>query len=130
MARDNRLIFLDTNILVDLIDGRGRQEKVLKYLSGKPIVASSILSISTAFYITQKSSGFTALDMSKFTRKLKVIDAGKDVLERAYMICADKDLEDAIQIATAIAGGAEVFITADKKLLQNYGHLLDIVLVV
>jgi hypothetical protein len=60
---------------------------------------------------------------------LKIIDAGEEALARVYTICNDEDLEDAIQISTAPYGKVDIFLTADKNLAKNYGHLLDIVVV-
>ena len=126
MALSSR-IYLDTNILLDVLERRPRFEKVAQVLQKYSIYSSSVVAIATSFYIAQKEIGLRVSDLKRLTSDFIILNNGAAELSKAYEICADEDLEDAIQVATAIIGGADTFLTADKKLLKNYGHLIDVV---
>jgi len=115
-------VFLDINIIVDMIDATRVNHIVsldlMKYLiiNDCEICISEDM-ISTIYYILkdkEKSLNFLAnvvfIDWT-------ILTFGKDVLKKAVQFSLEQkiDLEDALQCLCAKENGCEIFITNDKK---------------
>ena len=113
-------IFVDTNILIDVLtlrrdisltDGSARFLRLKGHKAFSLCVSAS--SMATCFYFLEKDKD-AAGKMRMLTRNMTVVDStGRDF---AYALDSGlPDLEDAMQISSAMESQCEVIVTRDKK---------------
>ncbi len=119
---DTKKIFLDTNIVLDIIESTRKKHKQAlelgKYLllnDYKILISEDML--TTIFYIS-KSKQETLI----FLKEVVFVDwdvsvFGNDVMKNAIELSLEKnlDLEDVLQCLCAKENGCEAIITHDKK---------------
>jgi predicted nucleic acid-binding protein len=118
---DSKKVFLDTNVVLDMLDSSRPNSDNIKAVSKKLIVDRYTVVISedmlsTLFYI-QKDKRKT-LEFFKVIYKRWVISSfGKDVIKKAIDLSFENslDLEDVLQCLCAKENGCDVLITNDKK---------------
>jgi predicted nucleic acid-binding protein len=118
---DSKKVFLDTNVVLDMLDSSRPNDDSIKAVSKKLIVDKYTVVISedmlsTLFYI-QKDKRKT-LEFFKVIHKRWVISPfGKKVIKKAIDISFENslDLEDVLQCLCAKENGCDVLITNDKK---------------
>ena len=115
-------VFVDTNILVDLLCERKEFETDARLLfwlgyDGKVQLVLSALSFVNAVYIARKHR----LSLQEMKRNLvrilpfvEIADFTGDAVSWALM-CDWSDYEDATQFRTALLAGADCIVTRDKK---------------
>lgn len=121
-------ICVDTNILVDMILVRQRSAEVEAQLVGKTVCASGY-ALGTVYYLAKRRGGTTNSEYRKFTDTLTILPIDATVLQRAFELAGDNDMEDALQVAACLQAGVDTLVTADKQLARLYGDLLDIKLI-
>lgn len=112
-------IFVDTNILLDLLGERHPHYQAAAQLAtladmGKVSLVVSPISFTTADYIISKYDGAKKAKekLRKFKILAEVCNVGEPIIEKA-LNSSFKDFEDAVQYYCAIASGCEVIITRD-----------------
>jgi len=112
-------IFLDTNILLDVVEQRdpffAASKEVLERCDARGwdlLVASH--GLATLFYLTARKSGKSAA-LDAIEQILAWAEAAPlgDAEARAALSYGITDYEDALQVSAAVAGGADWFITRD-----------------
>jgi predicted nucleic acid-binding protein len=125
----NVKVFFDTNLLIDLYSMRkrfGSLVQILKQNKGKVYV--STLSVATLHYYAKKDK-VSLVEFQDFTDRFELTDVTAVEISLAYDIAQDNDLEDAVQVASAINAGIDIFYTADKKLASRYKKHIKTVLI-
>ncbi len=112
-----RKIFLDANILIDLITGRNANnsgvEEVFKSKAYKQIYISP-LSVHIAFYVLKPKRGEEIFDsLSKIIKGISIIPLSEVILKKALSVNF-KDYEDLLQYFSAIEN-CDVILTNDVK---------------
>ncbi|MBI2326638.1 type II toxin-antitoxin system VapC family toxin [Candidatus Collierbacteria bacterium] len=107
-------VFLDTNIFIDLIEGRGN--KILASDLDQHHVYISPLSIHILFYVEKKRvpNPNSNATISQF----EMVDLTRTLLEERSLVGPTDDLEDNIQLQSAIEADCDYFLTHDKQLLK------------
>lgn len=114
------IVFVDTNILIDLLCERepfiqGARMLFAYGYSNRLNLMFSSLSLVNAVYIAKRYGYVDArerlADISGFVR---VADLYEDVA-RSALTCEWKDYEDAVQYLSAIREGADCIVTRNKK---------------
>ncbi len=116
----NKRVFLDTNIVLDLLDikrtNHKNVKKLIEYLvlNGYLIIISEDM-LSTIFYINknkQKTLNFLKVILDKW----EVVSFGTVLIKEAVDIAMQNnlDLEDLLQCLSAKNNGCEILITEDK----------------
>lgn len=107
-------VFLDTNIFIDLIEAKGN--KTLASVLDQHRVYISPLSIHILFYVEKKRvpNQNTNVTISQF----EIVDLTKTLLEEKSLVGPTNDLEDNIQLQSAVEADCDYFLTNDKKLLK------------
>ena len=104
-------VYLDTNYFIDIIK---RDKNKYTPLSGH-LVYVSPLSFHISFYALKlKTPNFSIL---KIIDELVVIDLNKAILSRALQ-GPTNDLEDNLQLQSAVESNCDIFLTRDKELLK------------
>jgi len=117
----DKIIFLDTNIVLDIVNPQRINNKQAMQLWNMLIVKKYTIIISedmlsTVFYInndTKHTLEFFKLILNRW----QIVPFGKDVLKNAINLSLEKnlDLEDTLQCLCAKENGCEALITNDKK---------------
>ena len=105
-------VFLDTNFFIDLIERR-RNIKI-EALKGNYLYISA-LSIPIYCYVYKIEPPDKKL--TAFLKFFNIIELNKIILEKA-LEGPTKDLEDNIQLHSAVEKDCDFFLTLDKKLLS------------
>lgn len=124
------VVFLDTNVLVDLYMSRPRLKeltKVLLEINGQ--LVTSVLSVEMCSYIASQEKRLGLVQLQDFIAGVEVLAVTGSTLALAFRSAQDEDLEDALQVACALENRADIFVTADRKLADRYGKLLNVRLV-
>jgi predicted nucleic acid-binding protein len=120
-------IFLDTNIVVDLIQGRERMPKIQNTFhvvnqteEFKLFVSAN--SVADIYYILRKQVMKVKID--EFLKEITILDSTGAGCEYAILNTnKHDDIEDIMQIACCNENKINTFITADPELIESYGHL-------
>ena len=119
---ESNKIFLDTNIVADLIHvsrpNHAQSLELLKYLvlNNYKICISEDM-ITTLYYILKDKESTLGFLQNVVFKDWTILMFGESVLKEAVQVSLDKnlDLEDILQCLCAKENGCKVLITNDKK---------------
>jgi len=118
-------IFLDTNIILDLLDNERQFHKDAVLLfelidNGEVMAFFSESVVTTTDYILQKllSKTFRTEFFGEISSKIQILPSNNITLDRALTMDFE-DLEDVILYQLALENRVDFFITNDKKLLKS-----------
>jgi len=121
------LIFIDTNILMEVFFRRAKYDLAMKSLialSEQNMVCTSILSLSTLIYYVE-AEGFDKKIAHKFMQGYRILDMNNS--DYGWAKSNDQgDFEDALQVACAKRHDCLYLLTLDKKFGDMYGKYLSI----
>ena len=117
----NKIIFLDTNVVLDIVNPQRVNNKQAIELWNMLIIKKYTIMISedmlsTIFYIN-KDTNQTLEFFKVITKRWEIAPFGKEVIKNAINLSLEKnlDLEDILQCLCAKENGCEALITNDKK---------------
>jgi len=118
-------IFLDANILLEVILNRSNAQTVRKLLrKHAENLSISPLTVHLVVYFGLQVTNLSVLQ--KFLSDFTILPQNSTDTDWAFNNCCDDDFEDAIQLGVAIRNGCTIFYTQDKKLYKNYKKLPQI----
>ena len=106
-------VFLDTNIFIDLVEGRGNQISASSL--DKHHVFISPLSIHILFYVEKKRVPNPSANAT--ISQFEIVDLSINISEKSLQ-GPTPDFEDNIQLHSAAKENCDYFLTNDKKLLR------------
>lgn len=124
MVNSSTRVYIDANILLDMIGKRPRLKQIMGLIDGKIVVTSSI-NVATAYYFARKD-GVDNASFKEYTDILEIVPIDHASIDLAYNIAGINDLEDSLQIAACKKEGIGTLITADKQLSSLYSDELNI----
>ena len=121
----NSAVFLDTNVVADMIDAQRKHHKdslrLLQYLSleNYEIVISEDM-ISTLYYISEDKEATLAFLEHIVYPDWRVVPFGIETIKEATQIAMQTgtDLEDLLQCLCAKRHGCRYLITGDKRFVE------------
>lgn len=127
----NKSIFLDINIVIDIIDeARKKHNKskdmLLKLIENEYKVYISEDMISTIYYIL-KGNVRVLYFFKKFLKEWHIVPFGQDVIKKSieFTIENGSDLEDTLQCFCAKENGCNIFLTNDTKFIECGITIID-----
>jgi predicted nucleic acid-binding protein len=125
------MIVVDTNIVVEILEKRGKLPAVLDYLKQNQDeeVAISTLTLSNVFYLLESHKVDVSI-AEPLLQSYKIISVTAEDADWAFTHYRDVDFEDALQVAAARREACIAFVTIDKKLAKKYDKFLPIELIV
>jgi len=115
-------LFIDTNIIVDLLAARAPFAADAAQLftladMGRVKLFTSSIAVTTTFYLLQKEvkPEVARAAIQKLLTLVKVVDAGHPGIIRAINDIQFKDFEDAVQYQSALAAKAKILVTQNEK---------------
>lgn len=127
----NKRIFLDINIVIDIIDEARASHQKAKLMLIKIIEQDYEVYISedviTTIYYVLKGNVKVLYFFKNIMNRWNVVPFGKDVIEDSidFSIKYSSDLEDTLQCMCAKKNGCKAFITSDKKFIDCGIEVLD-----
>lgn len=106
-------VFLDTNIFIDAIH-RAPEKQILDTLEGN-ILYTSTLSFHIYCYTFKIKIPNKKVDLQR--EKFQMVDFSESILKKA-LEGPTKDLEDNIQLHSAVEANCDFFLSSDEKLLK------------
>lgn len=126
MNRRLKRIFLDTNVLVTLAEGRSGYEQVQRLLQmgidGSVENCASILTVANMNYLLQKRLGKVETErvLKTLSEMLSILSMDKKQFDAAFRI-EGNDFEDKLQIACAEAYSCNYIITENIRDFSGTG---------
>jgi len=123
-------IYLDTCMIIGLIEGDANQQTILKSLLPSHQIYSTELARLEARLLAVRQNNETALQQfDRFFTVCEMIDLNRAVFELATSLRAESQLKtpDALHLAAAIHSGCSEFWTNDKQLVIAAGKRLTVV---
>jgi len=106
-------VFLDTNIFIDIVYRKPTSFVIDQLETCTPFI--SLLSVANYCYIFRIKLPDTILE--KQLKEFSLVDVTSDILLRS-LTSPTKDLEDNIQLHSAVVAECNIFLTEDKHLLS------------
>ncbi len=123
----SKLIFLDTNVLMELLFRRSNYSLAMAAvisLSENATVCISIVSLATVLYFVE-SQGFDKKIAHNFIKGYKILDMNSD--DYNWAESNDQgDFEDALQTACARRHKCSYILTLDKSFAKMYGKFCQV----
>ena len=118
-------IFLDANIVLEIVLERQNQQLAINFLSKySDDLNISSLTAHLIIYFGQKRVDLPVL--RRFLEDYTVLSLDSVDFEWAFNNIRNNDFEDALQLSVAIRNGCNSFITFDKSLVDSYANLRNI----
>lgn len=123
-------VYLDVNVLIDLSIGRApygleaAEAITVAQMNDMQIVTSPNSFVIAFFYARKQglSPQFAKHSLALTRRMVDCVTVDAQVVDTALSRPIPKDLEDGVQIEAAIAAGADIFLSNDKKFLKLKGE--------
>ena len=119
------LVFLDANILLEIILERPQQLAAKKFLEAQQ-GALHISALTAHLVVHFGQSRVDALVLQQFLGDYKVLALEAADFAWAFANQRNDDFEDALQLGVAIKHGCDTFVTFDKQLASAYKNLSTI----
>ena len=113
-------LFLDTNVLLDILLERTGYEPMLDILQmgseGRASLCTSYLSMANIAYVLRKEyrGGILLPTLKQISSLVEVLPMDNDQLQKAILL-SGPDFEDILQAVCASAAGCQVIITHNTK---------------
>ncbi len=115
-------IFLDANILLEIILDRPKQHVAIKHLEKQPeSLYISSLTAHLVVYFGQSRVGLPTI--RNFLADYTILPLEESDFTWAFTNARNKDFEDALQLGVAIRHACTQFVTFDSKLSKDYRTL-------
>ena len=127
----SKKIFLDINIVIDIIDRKRANHKkaqsvILKTIEDNFDIYISEDMITTVYYILR--GDLTVLSFfQNIIDRWNIVPFGKETIEQSisYSLENSSDLEDTLQCFCAKNSGCDILLTSDKKFIDCGVEILD-----
>ena len=127
----SRKIFLDINIVIDIIDRKRKNHELAKAMVLKTIQEDYEIYISedmitTVYYVLRGELSVLHF-FNKVLDKWNIVPFGKDVIKKSieFSMKNSCDLENVLQCFCAKECGCGIFLTSDKKFIDCGIEILD-----
>jgi predicted nucleic acid-binding protein len=119
------MIFLDVNVLLEILFRREKYEQVCDLLAQDREFGISFLSVHLFYHFGLKN-GHSLEKLADSLKSFQILNCGQEVYDLAKKVCKNNDFEDSLQVATAMYHQVDSFCTLDQNLAKNYRNLLSI----
>jgi predicted nucleic acid-binding protein len=118
----NSEIFIDANVLLEIILGRPNERKARNFLrSSNKTYNISALTAHLVVYFGIARVGFPIL--KQFLSDYNILPLSSDDIAWAFVNVRNNDFEDSLQLSVAVKHGCSTFVTFDKQLYNTYNEL-------
>lgn len=119
------MIFIDANVLLEVIQKRTRAKACEQFLSNDKDKAISTLTLDLIMYFVERDK-LAWETVKSFLESFSWLPVTDPDAQWAFMKFKGDDFEDALQVACAIREGCNRFVTLDESLSMKYSQ--DIVI--
>ncbi len=120
------ITFFDANVLLEiLLPERSNPDRAIQALRAASAQVVSPLTVHLYAHFGQKQ-GFELSQLLEDVSKYLISELGANEVAWAIKNHQGSDFEDALQVACALTSNAQVFVTFDKKLAENYQKFIKV----
>lgn len=119
------MIFIDANVLLEVIQKREHSAACERLLGNKEDKAISILSLDLVMYFIERDK-LAWKPVKAFLESFNWLPVTEADAQWAFMNFKGDDFEDALQVACAIRESCNSFATLDKDLSKKYAKDIKI----
>ena len=116
------MVFVDANIVLEILLSRENKTRAARLLAGSDTCCLSVLSCHLVWYFGRKD-GVADCIIQETIENFELLDSSAADYEWALRHEEGKDFEDALQVAAALRGGCDTFLTFDRRLAKRYKNL-------
>jgi len=117
-------LLLDKNVVIDLVAGRERKNKIIKILGQYETAFITTNTFTTCFYILRKE-GYLKEEIYDYLSVFEILEIEKSDCYSAYNLSKNiEDIEDCVELFLAKRNSCKV-VTADTKMILKYGDLFQ-----
>ncbi len=123
-------VYLDSCLIISLIDGDAIQRQLLKQQLPKHAIYSSELArLETRLLAIRNSNQGSLQNFDRFFAACEIIPLDRAVFDRATQLRAESQLKtpDALHLSAAIHAGCREFWTDDKQLKSIASRFLNVI---
>lgn len=124
-------VYLDSCMVIGLIEGDAEQRKTLKrYLLGKEVYSSELARMESRLQAIRQQKIEIMQLYDVFFSSCEFVELTRSVFDQATSLRAENNLKtpDALHLAAALTAGCEEFCTNDKQLFKvalKHLHVID-----
>ena len=122
------MIFVDANVLLEVILKRSRSSACEKFLRDGGDKAISVLSLDIVMYFVERHK-LSAEPVKKFLESFEWLSVVDTDAHRAFARYGSNDFEDVLQVSCAVREGCSSFATLDKGLAKKYAQAIKVWLI-
>lgn len=122
------MIFLDANILLEVIHKRTRAKECEQILSNEKNKAISALTLDLVMYFIERDK-LPWQPVKNFLESFIWLPINDADAQWAFMKFKGNDFENALQVACAIREGCNSFVTLDVALYEKYKQTIPVELI-
>jgi len=120
------MIFLDANIVLEILFKRENANFCIEVCKEHEALSISSTSLHTIYYYAEKAK--IDLDIVKnMLADINILPVSKSEYDFALEIFQYKDMEDALQVATALNYNAKLIFTLDNDMIKKYSSIIGFV---
>ena len=130
VGNDMTSVYLDSCMIIGLIEGDAEQRKALKrYLMGKQVFSSELVRMESRLLAIRQHKLEIVQLYDGFFSGCEFVDLTRIVFDRATSLRAENNLKtpDALHLASALASGCEAFCTNDKQLCKTASNHIQVI---
>jgi len=120
------MIFLDANIVLEILFKRESANFCIEVCKEQESLFISSTSLHTIYYYAEKAK--IDLDIVKnMLADINILPVSKSEYDFALEIFHAEDMEDALQVATALNFNIKLIFTLDKAMIKKYSGIISFV---
>ncbi len=120
------MIFLDSNVILEILFEREKANFCVEICKQYNALYISSTSLHIIYYYAEKAK-INLVYVRNMLEDINILPVSKFEYNFALEIFKDEDMEDALQIATAVNNNIELIFSLDIKMLKKYDKIVNFV---
>ncbi|MEI6728332.1 MAG: PIN domain-containing protein [bacterium] len=120
------MLFLDANIILEILFKREKYELCLLECQKHESICISPTSIHIIYYYAEKAK-LDLAEVEKMLGDIAILPFTQSEFKLALSLFKNKDMKDALQVATAINSEVEAIFTLDLAMINKYQHQMNFI---
>jgi predicted nucleic acid-binding protein len=119
-------LFVDVNVVLEILLDRPQKNHCIETLKQYQHYYISPTSIHIAFYFAEKNEHLLS-NLESFLEVFHFTEFNEHVYHTALSIYQNRDMEDGLQVASAIEESIDTIFTLDQKMSKKYKNIITFI---